>query len=140
VVALLLPQLTPNLETSNRLQQFEDVMADVKQMQFMQRLRRIDRYHRTLANGYVATVKADGLIVAAPYRKSSHRTVRSLFLLLAIMLAFKVFLYAQIGGAAYERRVASLQGGSVAQQVGAYVMDAGTVTVWSAGIVNKVIR
>jgi len=115
-------------------------MADVKQMQFTQRLRRIDRYHQRLANGYVTTVNADGLIVAAPHRKPSHRTVRSLFLLLAVMLAFKVFVYAQIGGAAYESRVATLRAGSVAEQLGAYVMAAGPVTVWSANVVNKVIR
>ena len=104
-------------------------MTDVKQMQFENRLRQIGKKHRKLSQGYVTTVTADGLIVANPQRKSGHHVVRSVFLCLAVMLAFKIFLYLEIGRDAYLARVAELQNGSMLDKVGAYVMVPDPLTV-----------
>ena len=107
-------------------------MADAKQLQFGQRLRRIDRTKRTLAQGYVTTVNHDGLIIARPRRKTSHFPYRALFLGLLILLAFKGFLFANLGPEAYQDQVAILQSGTAIEKVGAYVMKADPVTIWLA--------
>ena len=107
-------------------------MADAKQLQFGQRIRRIDRTNRSLAHGYVTTVSHDGLVIARPRRKSAHFSFRGLFLGLLILLAFKGFLFAKIGPESYQDRVTLLQGGTAVEKVGAYVMKADPVTVWLA--------
>ena len=108
-------------------------MADIQQLEFGNRLNQINRRHRKLADGYVVAVEPDGLMVARPRRKSSHQTIRSLFFCLIIMMVFKGFLYVKSGEQAYQDRVALLQGGTVVEQVGAYVMYADPITKWIAG-------
>ena len=110
-------------------------MADTQQLEFGQRLRRIDQTHRKLSRGYVTTVESDGLIVAKPQRQSSHIAARSLFAILFVLLAFKVFLYAQIGATAYDQRLAQLENGSFIEKMGAYVMYPDPLTVRMAGII-----
>ncbi len=104
-------------------------MADAKQMQFGQRLRRIDRNHRKLAQGYVTSVNHDGLLIARPRPIDVRLTWRGVAYVIIVMMAFKVFLFAQIGAAAYQEKVTGLQNGTLAQQIGAYVMVADPVTV-----------
>ncbi len=115
-------------------------MADAKQIQFGQRLRRIDRHHRKLARGYVATVNHDGLIVARPRRRTSLFPLRGLFLCLLTLLAFKGFLYAQLGETSYAQRVALLQSGTVVEKMGAYAMQADPVTIWIGDQIRPFIR
>jgi len=107
-------------------------MADAKQVEFGERLNRIDKSHRQLARGYVTTVNHDGLIIARPHRRSSRLPLRGLFLSLAVLLAFKGFVYAQIGEAAYQDRVQLLANGTIVEQIGAYAMYADPVTLWIA--------
>ena len=83
-------------------------MADVRQMQFGHRLKRIDKAHRKLAHGYVTSVNHDGLIIARPARRSSGLPLRGLFMCLVVLMTFKGFVYAQIGGPAYSDRKQSL--------------------------------
>ena len=115
-------------------------MADAKQIQFGQRLRRIDRHHRKLARGYVASVNHDGLIVARPRRQNSLFPLRGLFLCFLTLLAFKGFLYAQLGPTSYGDRVALLQGGTVVEKMGAYAMKADPFTLWIADQIGPFIR
>ena len=107
-------------------------MADAKQMQFGYRLKRIDKAHRKLAHGYVTSINHDGLIIARPARRSSGVPLRGLFLCLLVLLTFKGFVYAQIGGAAYADRVGLLENGTIVEQLGAYVMFADPATLWIA--------
>lgn len=104
-------------------------MADANMEDFYRRMDRIDRNHRKLARGYVTTVNADGLIVARPRTSSRRFPWRGLMLVLALMIVFKGFMYAQIGAADYDARVALLQQGTIAEQVGGYIMKADPVTV-----------
>jgi len=103
-------------------------MADAKQMQFGQRLRRIDRNHRKLAQGYVTSVNHDGLLIARPRPLDLRLTWRGVAYVIIVMMAFKVFLYAQIGPLAYQERVIALQNGTLAEQVAAYAMAADPLT------------
>lgn len=112
-------------------------MADAKQIQFGQRLRRIDRNHRKISRGYVASMNHDGLVIARPRRKSSGFPLRGLFLCLLMLLTFKGFLFAQLGETAYADRVALLEGGTVVEKVGAYAMKADPVTLWIAGQIEQ---
>jgi hypothetical protein len=115
-------------------------MSDAKQIQFGQRLRRIDRHHRKLARGYVTSVNHDGLIVARPRRQTSLFPLRGLFLCLLTLLAFKGFLFAQLGPTAYAERVAMLQSGTVVEKMGAYAMKADPVTLWISGQIRPFIH
>lgn len=114
-------------------------MADAKQMQFGRRLRRIDRNHRKLAHGYITSVNHDGLLIARPRPTDVRFTWRGVAYVIIVMMAFKVFLYAQLGPAAYQDKVFSLQNGTVAQQVGAYVMAADPVTAWIATAAQSMV-
>lgn len=107
-------------------------MADAKQMEFSERLGRIDKAHRQMSRGYVTSVNHDGLIIARPRRKSSRLPLRGLFLSLAVLLTFKGFVYAQIGEAAYTDRVNLLANGTIVERIGAYAMHADPATLWIA--------
>ena len=107
-------------------------MADMKQIEFGNRLRRIDRNHQMIADGYIATVGQDGLIIAKPHKRSSRLPLRGLFLTLLVLLAFKGFVYAQIGAQAYADRVALLESGTIVERIGAYAMYADPATIWIA--------
>ncbi|HHS88876.1 MAG TPA: hypothetical protein ENJ26_00735 [Rhodobacteraceae bacterium] len=111
-------------------------MADAKQIQFRQRLQQIGRKHKKLEHGYVTTVLPDGLIVAKPQRKHPHHVMRSVFLCLIVMFAFKIFLYLEIGHQAYVARVAQLQSGSMLDKVGAYVMYPDPLTISLANVIR----
>lgn len=108
-------------------------MADAKQLEFGERINRIDRTHRKLAKGYVTSVNHDGLIIARPHRQSSRLPLRGLFLSLLVLLTFKGFVYAQIGATAYQDRVELLANGTIVEQIGGYAMYADPVTLWIAG-------
>jgi hypothetical protein len=107
-------------------------MEDLKQLQFAQRLRRIDTKHRKLAKGHVTTVCEDGLVVARPQRCISRTPLRGLFLSLLAFLLFKGFIFARLGEAVYGERVALLQQGTQVERFGARVMKADPVTIWIA--------
>lgn len=96
--------------------------------EFDRRMRRISRRHSQLSRGYVTSVNDDGLVVAKPRRRMSKRTVRTLIFLAFALLAFKSFLHANLGDAAYNERLAGLSEGSQFEQVGAWLMTADPVT------------
>lgn len=107
-------------------------MPDAQMQDFDNRLRRIDRRHRSLSRGFVLSVGKDGLIVARPSRDGLRFPWRGLLLVLVLMMAFKAVLYAQIGPADYAQRVERLASGTLAEQVGAFVLHADPVTLWVA--------
>lgn len=114
-------------------------MADVKQIQFGQRLRRIDNNRRKVSRGYVTSMNHDGLVIARPRKQSSGFPLRGLFLCLSILLTFKGFLFAQLGEAAYTDRVALLEAGTIVEKIGAYAMKADPVTLWIAGQIGQIL-
>jgi len=115
-------------------------MPDAKQIQFGQRLSRIDKHHRKLARGYVTSVNHDGLIIARPQRKSNGVSLRALFVCLLTLMVFKGFLYAQLGEVAYNDRMILLQNGTIVEQVGAYAMKVDPATYWISEQIGKMLH
>jgi len=115
-------------------------MADAKQVQFGQRLRRINRNHQRLANGYVTSVNHDGLIIARPRRREPHKKLRAVAFVIIILMAFKIFLFAQIGPAAYEQRLVALQNGSFLENIAGYAMTADPITIWAADLAVSLVK
>jgi hypothetical protein len=103
---------------------------------FDERLRRIDRRHRTLSRGFVLSVSRDGLIVAKPESSRFRFPWRVMLFLLVAVMAFKIILHAYIGAEAYAERLARLSSGTVAEQMSAYMLHADPVTVWIANAVS----
>lgn len=103
---------------------------------FDDRLRRIDRRHRSLSRGFVLSVSRDGLIVARPETSRFRFPWRALLFLLVAMMGFKVMLHAYIGPEAYGERLTRLANGTVAERMSAYALYADPVTVWVADFVS----
>ncbi len=99
---------------------------------FDKRLKRIVRRHDKMANGVVKTVNSDGLIVARPRMYKPRFPLKGLIVVLFLGFLFKGFLLAYLGDAAYTDRVAALQGGTVMEQAGAWIMQSDPATVFIA--------
>lgn len=113
-------------------------MAQANDVRFSKRVREIDRRHRKLSRGYVQLVERDGLLIPVAYRPARRRFVlKSLFMLLASFLAFKVLLLAYLGPITYADRLGKLTNGSAIEQFGAWIMSADPLTVWAAQQVNQ---
>ena len=106
---------------------------------FDKRLKRIVRRHDRMARGVVKTVNADGLIVARPRMYTPRFPLKGLLVLLVVGFAFKGFLFAYLGEAAYADRVAGLKQGSLMEQAGAWVMQADPATVYISGMIETVL-
>jgi len=111
-------------------------MASTKQMQFGMRLKQIERHHHRLAKGYVTSINHDGLIIARPHKRASSAPLRGIFLFLLTLLMFKGFLFAQLGETAYGERMALLDGGTMFEKAGAYVMTPDPATLWIAARIS----
>ncbi|WP_037293066.1 hypothetical protein [Roseobacter sp. CCS2] len=102
------------------------------QVPFDKRLKRIVRRHDKMSNGVVKSINSDGLIVAKPRLYRPRFPLKGLLAVLFLGFLFKGFLFAYLGEAEYIERVAALQGGSVLEQAGAWVMQPDPVTVIAA--------
>lgn len=108
--------------------------------EFERRMRRINRRHTKLSQGYVTAINDDGLVVAKPQRRRSGSTLRGLALIAIVILVFKGFLHAQLGIDAYDERVERLAGGNVVEQAGAWVMAPDPVTLFISGNISSLVR
>ncbi|MEP2783779.1 MAG: hypothetical protein ABJP33_15350 [Pseudoruegeria sp.] len=116
-------------------------MASANLQNFDKRLRRVSRRHNKLSRGYVHTVNHDGLIVATPRRQRHDGgfPAKGLLILAVGVFLFKGFLYAQLGGATYNQRLAKLEAGTSIEQIGAFMMTADPVTLWTAEQIKYVL-
>jgi hypothetical protein len=105
-------------------------MAYAQNISFDKRLQRINKSHDRLSRGYVMAVNPDGLVVMRPQRRQVHFPLRGILLLAVATMAFKAFLYAEIGPGTYQDRVARLGGGTLPEAAGAWLMQADPVTVY----------
>ena len=108
--------------------------------EFERRMRRINRRHTKLSQGYVTAVNEDGLVVAKPQRRSSGAMLRGLGLIVVVILVFKGFLHAQLGVDAYSERVERLAAGNIVEQAGAWVMSADPITVAISHHLSSLVR
>lgn len=114
--------------------------VDINMKDFGKRVKRINKRHRKLANGYVSSVNHDGLIVAKVRRSGPRFPWKGIALCFVAFFAFKGFLVSQLGSGIYDQRVSSLQEGTIIEQAGAYAMSADPVTVMIANQINTVLR
>lgn len=115
-------------------------MADANMKDFGKRVRRINKRHRKLANGFVPSVNHDGLIVAKVRRSGPRFPWKGVALCFVAFFAFKGFLLVQLGETTFNERVQKLEAGTVVEQAGAYAMSADPVTKWIASQIQSVLR
>ncbi len=97
---------------------------------FDKRLKRIVRRHEKMSNGVVKSVNSDGLIVARPRVFRPRFPLKGLIVVLVLGFIFKGFLLAYLGDEGYAERVARLQGGTLMEQAGAWVMQPDPATAF----------
>ena len=112
-------------------------MVEAIDMNFGQRLRKIDQNHRKLAQGYVASMNEDGLVVAQPRKQSRGGATRGVFFCLLLLLAFKGVLLSQMGEVAYGEKVTQLSNGTMLEKAGSYAMAADPLTVLIANQIGN---
>lgn len=108
--------------------------------EFDRRMRRINRRHSKLSQGYVTSVNQDGLVVAKPQRRARRGTLRGVAMIVIIVMLFKGFLHAHLGPAAYSDRIEALSQGTVIEQAGAVAMAADPITVWLSSQLVSLVR
>jgi hypothetical protein len=107
--------------------------------EFERRMRRINRRHTKLSQGFVTSVNDDGLVVAKPRRRGNRATIRGVALIVIVVMLFKGILHAQLGVTAYDERIDKLASGNFVEQAGAWVMVTDPITLWlSANFVSLV--
>ena len=103
-----------------------------KQLEFDQRIHRLNKKHAKLSRGYRATMRKDGLVVMKPQRVKSAVPAKLLLICLLGLFAFKVFLLTSLGTAAYQFRVESLSQSTAVEKAGAWVMQIDPVSEFFA--------
>ena len=111
-----------------------------KQLEFDQRITRLNKKHNKLSRGYRATMRSDGLVVMKPQRMRSAIPAKVLVLCLLCFFGFKALLLSHLGASAYETRVSSLGEGTAVEQAGAWIMQADPVTRFVANQLNTVLH
>ncbi|WP_058283278.1 hypothetical protein [Ruegeria denitrificans] len=111
-----------------------------KQLEFDQRVHRLNKKHAKLSRGYRATMRKDGLVVMKPQRVKSAVPAKLLLICLAGLFAFKVFLLTSLGASAYQYRVDSLAQGTSVEQAGAWLMQIDPVSEFLASYINNLIH
>ncbi len=109
------------------------------ELSFDQRVRRLSRKHRLMADGVVHRIGDDGLISAYPRRRAPRFPLRGVMILIAAAFLFKAFLLLSLGPITYGNRVALLQDGTLPEQAGAWVMQADPATVWLADTMEQIL-
>ena len=97
-------------------------------LQFDKKMRGLARKHKKLARGHAVTVmRADGLMEMR-VRRRTNPVLRPLVLFAIGFFCFKAFLIVSLGEDTYDRSLAKLEGGTVFESAGAWVMQNDIVT------------
>jgi len=114
--------------------------VDLNMKDFGKRVKRINKHHRKLANGYITSVNHDGLIIAKVRRSGPRFPWKGVALCFAAFFIFKGFLLSQLGAVTYDARVSTLEQGTIVEKAGAYAMSADPVTVMISDQIRSVLR
>ena len=109
----------------------------IKQMEFDQRVNRLNKKHAKLSRGYRATMRKDGLVVMKPQRVKSAVPAKVLLMCVCGLFAFKTFLMTSLGTSAYEYRVDSLAQGTTVEKAGAWIMQIDPVSGFLAAQIDR---
>lgn len=108
--------------------------------QLDKRLRKVVRNHdRMRRNGVVRKIGRDGLIRTRPRLVRPSVPVKGVFVLLALLLAFKSLLYAQMGSGNYALKIEALQVGTPVERMGAVIMQEDPLTVAIGGYLKQFV-
>jgi hypothetical protein len=107
---------------------------------FDERLHKIERSGRRSAKGYAPVVGPDGLIIVRRRRSGPNVPLRGLLYLACGFILFKSIALAQFGAQGYDDRLASMQEGTIVEQIGAWTMQADPVTLWVADKLRPFLR
>ncbi|MEM1005369.1 MAG: hypothetical protein AAF496_05285 [Pseudomonadota bacterium] len=110
-----------------------------KQLEFDQRVNRLNKKHQKMSRGYRATMRKDGLVVMRPQRVRSAIPAKVLLLSLIGFFAFKAFLLSSLGPSGYQFRIDSLSDGTSVEKAGAWVMQIDPLTETLAVQLNKIL-
>jgi hypothetical protein len=109
------------------------------ELSFEQRVRKLTRKHRKMADGVVHRVGDDGLITAYPRRRAPRFPLRGIMILVATAFVLKAFLFTVLGASTYETRVEVLEGGNAFEQAGAWIMQVDPATVWLSDVMDDIL-
>lgn len=109
-----------------------------KQLEFNQRIHKLNKKHAKMSRGYRATMRKDGLVVMRPQRVRSAVSAKVLLFCALGFFAFKAFLLSSLGPTGYQYRIDSLNAGTPVEQAGAWIMQVDPVSEFLAVQLNKV--
>jgi len=112
-------------------------MGDPYIKEFRGRLRRVERIHRRGGGFEAAGTLGRSYYTAQARPRTSW--LKPLLLVVAGALLLKAILYVQIGPVDYAGRVELLSQGSQVEKIGAYVMQADSVTVFFGELLAEVL-
>ena len=121
------------------LKHFEATMVETHQ-NFGKRVADLNRKNVLMANGYYTTVRADGLVIARPAKRSIAVPFKTLLLLGILFFIFKALVLSSIGPGTYQIRLGKLQSGTVIEQAGAWVLGIDPVTKAISTKVGPIFR
>lgn len=110
---------------------------------FNKRLNMLGRKHNAMTKGYVTKVTRDGLIVVQPKKGRSSRGGGAIKLVLLLALGFfgfKAFTLATVGPVTYNERLASLEAGTMPEQLGAKALAIDPISAAMADVIGPVLR
>ncbi len=118
---------------------FVEAAMTTKQLEFSQRVHRLNKKHHKMSRGYRATMRKDGLVVMKPQRVRSAVPAKVLVFCLLGFFGFKAFLLSSLGPTGYQFRIDSLNQGTSVEQAGAWVMQIDPLSEALAVQLNKVL-
>lgn len=108
-------------------------------LKFDKRVRTIARKNRRLARGYTTYIDEMGVLRKKQTRQGPQVPVRGLILLTIGFTMFKAFVLVNIGRAAYDLRIDTLNSGTIFEQAGAWMLQVDPLTRFAAGLLSSVI-
>lgn len=109
---------------------------------FASRLDFLGRKHARMTHGYVTKIGKDGLMVAVPKAAHKKSLIPLKFMLLVVigLFCFKAFMLSAIGPVTYNARLATLENGTMIEQIGAKAMVIDPVTAFMADLAGPILR
>ena len=104
-------------------------MTDAQVQDFQKRVRGVSRQHRKMSRGYVQLVERNGLLVPKTSKARRGFPIKGLALTAAGFVAFKAFLFNQVGALNYSDRIETLSQGAMLEKAGGWIMQADPATI-----------
>jgi len=102
------------------------------------RLNKVVRNHNKMRrNGVVHRVGKDGLIRSRARLVRPGFPIKGALIIVALLIAFKSLLFAQMGASNYAVKIDELRNGGMIEQAGSYIMQEEPVTVALGGYLKQ---